>query len=645
MLFRSSDGSPVTGAVVTLFREGIFVTTCITDAAGVYRFDNLVEANYNVKVTYPNGTLLWVDYTSSRGTLISPLSTSITTSASFTITTSGSSTTVSISSAGSRYSYYCPPLVTTDDGYAARASVSFTTGSLTGLSGIASGTGSATTAVTSTISEPEPSSAKSTASTFANTTYGTSTGADNGMAFYYALQDIYAAVNNDAEPWYSILMARIGPAYPPWSDPPSVSQNGSAWRKKYDYYFNTRLVTDGVSAIRAACVAWYPAGTVTVYGNSPESLNILRSYDGFSQISLQTGSGVEGIGVFRVWNMVILDLSSYAHEIPSIPPGLLAWNEYPLPDFGCGWHNSYADFIAIRAAVNKRQTAYDRKKYKNYKTLDDLPASWFKTMMGLLGYVGLGNFAAAWLDHTRYIVNYNSYFAMESLAEQRYKDSVNLARALYGDGTKAYNDAVKLAASTLNAEKGFMANEFAIKPALEFLANWSGGGIPSAALAAVDYLRGVGTGTTKQDVINEIAPYITSIVNTGYQLAETPAAAVAAGVAIMEVNPVYGTTLILGGLAEWMSGSGQSPTKAVEDLITQTQGTQTQPSWLSGQTYDTLDPFSFLSPSTAGRRISFTGSGYTSTPIAEPLDMHDPMVWDPVTKTFSVKASYTPVPD
>ena len=98
----NSDGSPVTGAVVTLFREGIFVTTCITDAAGVYRFDNLVEANYNVKVTYPNGTLLWVDYTSSRGTLISPLSTSITTSASFTITTSGSSTTVSISSAGSR---------------------------------------------------------------------------------------------------------------------------------------------------------------------------------------------------------------------------------------------------------------------------------------------------------------------------------------------------------------------------------------------------------------------------------------------------------------------------------------------------------------------------------------------------------------
>jgi hypothetical protein len=649
----NADGSPASSVLVLLYRENIFVDSCVTDAAGVYRFDNLPEGNYKVRIRFKDGSdPLYIDYTSSRSVLISPLSTSITTSATLSITSSGGSTIIGLSSSGSRYSFYAPPLITTDDGYVGRGLVSFTTGSLTGISTIASGTGSATTAITSTLSEPSRSDSASPFNSFSNQTYGSATGAPNGLALYNATNSFYTNLIPTYVDLYDKIFARLGPVPAPWSDPPGVDQNRSAWVKKYDLLFGNQTagIADypyGISFI-IKCLAWYPAGYITIYGNSPDSINQLSRYDGFKQISYQYGEGVEGIAVYQIWNAVLIDLLSYCHRAGDWTTGtitgpLYAFDEFPVPNFGCGWHNSYADFAAIRAAANKRVTAYTKEKIGKLPIRNDLPAN-IKTALDFLGL------AEALQGKIRYENNYSTYSALQRVADQRATTAINSARALYGENSKQFKDAKAQAMSELNAAKGYLASEFFIKPMLNLLSNINP--IASAERGVIDYLRGVPTGTTKTDVLTLLSATVAAAINTYYQTAESPVLGILAAVALTASGfPRLGLSMALTTLMSTVGDRnardgipGDSPTKSIGDFIDQTRGTFTQPSWLDGTTYDTSNLFHRGSFETAGTRVSFSGGTYTETQIPAPEDEALPYVWDPATQKFTTNPYYAPSP-
>ena len=49
--------SPVAGVTVTLWQNGVYVTDCVTDANGAYRFDGLWPDNYAVSASIPEGLI------------------------------------------------------------------------------------------------------------------------------------------------------------------------------------------------------------------------------------------------------------------------------------------------------------------------------------------------------------------------------------------------------------------------------------------------------------------------------------------------------------------------------------------------------------------------------------------------------------
>jgi hypothetical protein len=626
-------GSPASSTLVTLYRDGLAIGVCVTDAAGVYKFSDLIESDYKVKISFKGGVdPLWVDYTSSRGFALTAFSSSVATGATFTV----SAGTVSLSSPGSSYSFYVPPTITTTDGFVGKGLVSFDTGALTGVTTLAAGTGSSTSA--SSYTWPVDPSSSIKPKSFTNSiTYGSSTGALNGSTLGTALTNTTNTFNDLSWVIQARIYARIGGAPPPWSYPAGVSIGVNAWLKMYDLLFNNGpgyIIYNG-SGYFKKCIAWYAENTITIYGNSPDSTNVLLSADGFQQISAQVGPAQEGIAVYRIWRCELIDRTTACREIPSNPPGSMVFNEYPLVDLGCGGqYNSYAEFAAVRAAAAARQTEYDKKSKGGLPLKSGLPGA----VDTFLNNLGLGD-SAGLKDFIRYLNNYSTYSALENVADARATAQIAAARAAYGENSKEFIAARASAFAELNAAKGYLANEFAAKHYLNLLTGaLDNGSIPgtSITLGVIDYLRGTPGGTTRADVISAISPVITTAFNTAYQVAESPALCAALGVGLLAtgVGTAYGAGLLLTAAWNGGSGGGNSPSKAVTDLITQTSGTFTQPSWLNGQSYDTFDVRGLTSSADPGLRVTFSGGTYATAPITAPADALRPYTWDTNTKTY-----------
>lgn len=630
----NADETPATSTLVVLYREGVLVGSCVTDAAGVYKFSDLIAGNYKVKINFRTGAdYLWVDYTSSQGLAINPLKLNYTTAATFTITTSSSSTTVGLSSTGSKYSFYCPPTVITNDGYAGKGLVSFATGALSGVTTLASGTGTSTTAAAVTLPQSTPSYLPLTSTSLSTSTIGGAPNltTDNGDALAAAMNAMLNTASSNANPWYTWVAIRVGYAYPPWSDPPSVTQFAGAWIKKFNLLHST-FISNGGNTLWSTCLAWYPMGSIMAYGNDPSAVYGALSADGISY-SLSIGGSNSYISI-TLWKCELIDRSGACHTIPSNPPGMLEWNEYPGPNQGCGYVGSYAGLVQIKAAAQAQQTAFDKARNGKNIVLNDLP-NWLKN-----GLITLG-FGAGTASFIRYLNNYCTYSALENLADARATIAIKAAQETYGVNSNEAKLAKAQAMNELNAAKGYFANEFIVKPALEKLASLD---LPSIGIPAgvIDYLRGVPSGTTRSDVINTLAPIVTTIINTGYQFAESPTFTIIAGIAILEANPVYGASMIIGGMIEFASGTGSSIEKSVGDLIQQTSGVYTQPSWLSN-TYDTLDLFKILQPTNInGKRITFAGGTYSTSTIPMPSDALSPYVYNTATQTFVTNPNYIP---
>ena len=621
----NQDGSAASSTVVYLYRDGSFCKATVTDASGMYKFSSLIAGDYKVKVFLKDGSdNLWVDYSTASSVISGPFSSSITVPASLTVTTSGSSTTVSISSSGSKYSYYAPPIVTTPDGYVGKGLVDFATGALTGLTTLASGTGSATTASLLTLGE--------NTAAFTNVSKGIVTGEDNGLDFYYAYYSVAQQGTDASAALVEKITARIGGAYPPWSYP-NANINASAWAKMYDLLFNngTKWIDLGNgSAGFYRCIAWYPSGSYTVYYNGdPSVLSGLLGVDGYSLDSYTWGSGVQGYAKFTTWTCVLVDRSAYAHPISSNPPGGMAWNEYPPPDMGCGVRASYDDYAQAVAAAKLRNTAYNRAQQGKLPIKNNLPA----IVQSALNALGISGELQGFI---RYLNNYSTYSALENVADARYNQQVADARALYGEPSQAFENAKASAQTELNAAKGYFANEFMVKPMLETLADFIAGGNSGTDQSFIDYLRGVPGGTTRDQVYTGLSALVTDAFNGYYQIVESPWASLLVGAAMVySGSPISGFGIMLGGASMGLSGSNDSPLKSLSDFIDQSTGVFQQPSWLNGQSYDTFDFFSKNGLEGAGKRVTFSGSGYTSSQIAAPDDAALPYVWNSATGKYT----------
>ena len=82
----------------------------------------------------------------------------------------------------------------------------------------------------------------------------------------------------------------------------------------------------------------------------------------------------------------------------------------------------------------------------------------------------------------------------------------------YGENSKEYRDAKAAAMSELNQAKGYLANEFFVKPFLNVLATYNP--IGSTERGIIDYLRGVPNGTTKADIIDFLGTGMSVAINT-----------------------------------------------------------------------------------------------------------------------------------
>lgn len=612
----NEDGSPAVDALVTLYRDDVEIALTITDAAGIYRFEDIIEGSYRVKIELKDGSdVLYVDYSEIGGTNIENVSFASITPASLNVEQINGKTIVTVNSGGTGYSKNVPPQIVTDDGYLGIAEVG-NNGTITSIETLNEGSGTSTTASIFTAPVTPP---------FLGTQDFGSPSSPGGPitsdpSWQQAYQETFNAIAADKlsaiREWESIAAVRgYGTdSFPSWD--PGISITGASWIRPFIQ------VTDGPGVLGpgelsvVSCVTTYPAGKIRVYANNLNFAGIENSQ------LVYAGSDY---WEFQKWNIEHTDYSSAvsssglatANEIGPGPvtAGRRIYKFVPegavIPPAICGIQDSYASYLENRQAFLETVNP-TRPKQGTLPIKNDLPAS-VKSILDFLGIDG------SFQSLIRYIRNYSTYSALQLVADARATQQIKDAEILYGKYSLEYANARKQAFLELNAAKGYLANEFVVKPALNLLAEKS-----AFNLSVIDSLRGLPSGATRTTIVNTISPYITTGINTFYQVGNSKELSLLVGAGSFAAGfPSVGTSLIL---RSFSNNGTQSASKAIDDLIAQTTGTYTQPSWLSNTSYDTVNLFNNLQ----GLRVTFNSNGtYTTTNIPAPQDALKPYMYNP----------------
>lgn len=612
----NEDASPAVDALVTLYRDDVEIALTITDAAGIYRFEDIIEGSYRVKIELQDGSdVLYVDYSEIGGTNIENVSFDSITPASLNVEQINGKTIVTVDSGGAGYSKNVPPQIVTDDGYLGIA-VLGNNGAIASIETLNEGSGTSTTAsiFTAPVNPPFLGTQE------VGSPPGAGVPSTLDPAWQQAYQETFNAIAADklsaTREWESIAAIRgYGTnAFPSWD--PGIAITGASWVRPFI------KVTDGPGVIGpgslsvVSCVTSYPIGKVRVYANSTNFAGIENSQ------LVYAGSDY---WEFQKWHVEHTDYSSAvsssglatANEIAPGPvtAGRRIYKFVPvgavIPPAICGIQSSYASYLENRQAFLETVNP-TRPKQGTLPIKNDLPAS----VKSILDYLGIdGSFQSL----IRYIRNYSTYSALQLVADSRATQQIKDAEILYGKYSIEYANARKQAFLELNAAKGYLANEFVVKPALNLLAENS-----AFDISVIDALRGLPSGATRTTIVDTISPYITTSINTFYQVGNSKELSLLVGAGSYAAGfASVGTSLIL---RSFSNNGTQSASKAIDDLIAQTNGTYTQPSWLSNTSYDTVNLFNNLQ----GLRVTFNSNGtYTTTSIPAPQDALKPYMYNP----------------
>ncbi len=625
----NEDGSPAVECLVLLYKDDVEVAATLTDHAGIYRFEDLIEGNYRVKVELTDGSdPLFVDYSAIGGANIENVSFTHVDPAVLDVTQVNGKTVVSVTSGGSGYSKSVRPQVVTDDGYLGLAIVN-NSGTITGLETLNEGEGTSTIANIYTAPVTPP---------FLGTQEFGSTSGPSGPstldpAWQQAYQETFNAIAADklsaVREWESIAAIRSygTSSFPSWD--PGIGITGASWIRPFI------KVTDGPGVIGSgslsvvSCVTSYPTGKVRVYANSTNFAGIENSQLVYSGTDYWE---------FQKWQIEHTDYSSAvsssglatANEIGPGPvtAGRRIYKFVPegavIPPAICGIQSSYASYLENRSQFLETVNP-NRPKQGKLPTRADLPLSIQNILdyLGFLEYLGLGGGVLQTL--ARYLNNYSTYSALQMVADARATQRIKDAENFYGKNTIEYLIEARQARIDLNRDKGYLANEFLIKPVMNKLAERANFIAPLQTLqfATIDLLRGLPNGATRKEAVEDLGPFVTTAINTGYQIGTSKDLAALLGVGALGLGNTYlGTSLML---RSTIFGGTQSSNKAVDDLIQQTSGIYTQPSWLSNTSYDTVDLFTL-----GGVRVTFNSNGtYTTESIPAPNDEYRPYMYNP----------------
>lgn len=619
------NGDPAADTLVILYRDDIPIATDVTDSAGIYSFENLIEGNYRVEVEIGDGSpTLLVDYSEIGGAVTENVSLDHITPAELEVVIENGETNVAIVSGGSGYSNKVKPQIVTDDGYVGEAVVN-DQGTITSILTVSLGEGTSSTASIYTAAIKPP---------FLGTTIVGSPSQpgdpDNSQAAYAAWT---SAINSYAESdaaavdaFESIIAVRGGygsSPYQNWYAPPTGNAD---FHNACIQVANGPCTVSGNQIFNLSCVSTYPTSKIRVYFNNPD-------FSGIKMTAL-SGTGPDYLE-FQKYEVKWIDYSSGATNLAtglqaSGPPtaGRRFYLNPPpptgtYPPLVCGTQLSYAAFLANQSEFLTNINP-NRIKQGSIPLKNDLPES-IKSILDFLGIADIG-----FLSLIRYIRNYSTYSALQLVADQRATQQIKDAEVLYGKNSIEYGIAKKQAFQELNSAKGYLANEFIVKPVLNLLAEKT-----AFNLSVIDALRGLPSSSTRSEIVNEISPYITTAINIGYQIYGSKELSVLVGIGSFAFGSAsLGSSLLLGSLAK---NGTQSVPKAVDDLIQQTNGIYTQPSWLNGTSYDTVNLFNNLE----GYRVTFSNGSYVTTNIPAPQDELRPYMWDPDQNKFVPNPGFT----
>lgn len=251
------DSIPIASATVVLYKNNKIVDQCATDAQGIYKFEDLQPGDYFVEIyTESTTSKLVVDF----GTVTQPVLgrvvySNIVPPTVAPVQTNGETTSVSITDPGEKYSSYLPPVITTPDGFVAKATVDPVTGTITGTTTLKNGTGSAQTATT------YPTYDANLSYPIQNKTVGTlpvnQITNDDINDFYLSFIDAYATDTS------SLTSLHYGSLYN-WYQPPPYLMTSKLVQKIHEVYASPIL--NGVAISRhIKDIGYYPSGTATVY--------------------------------------------------------------------------------------------------------------------------------------------------------------------------------------------------------------------------------------------------------------------------------------------------------------------------------------------------------------------------------------------
>lgn len=384
-------GNPVAGALVILCRQLLTINQVITDASGIYKFENLPEAEYRVEIIIPGTPVLntkdialETDYVASDIVLD-------TTPADISLVVGGNGKSVSatVVSGGTGYSTSIPFYVTADDGYIGLANIDPATGSITSVETILEGSGSFT--------EIEVNSYDGKLPNFIGSqTYGTATTqtVEQVNELYTIYNNLQSTVGEDYT-WATNL--RYGSQVAWYLNPPgghSIRGLGELIAKIH-YSTNVQGTSD-IPTTPSLCLAYIRTGDIRVYANSASDLLRVNQSNAYQLIASDDG-GAGGTSRpsymdLATWEAVLCE---QPHDQNYIWPGggtewfPILWNQEPTfsqwyaQHSPGGYFDTFHAFAKQQAVSNTIQRRAPIDPVVTEPTPEKL-SSFLDTMIGLL---------------------------------------------------------------------------------------------------------------------------------------------------------------------------------------------------------------------------------------------------------------------
>lgn len=298
----NDDGTPAEGAIVSLYRDGLYVKSFTTLADGVYEFRDLIKAFYEIQIVFADEQgIVWRSLgkvTQSAESqffkqldIIPPV---------LNLEVENNQTTVSIVTPGSGYDMNDPPVIAADDGFTAIGIVNLA-GQLTGLTSVFPGNGTAS--IVNTFNIPQISNYIGYYGDQSQT--GGESTDDYSSSFYDSINAMIADIDWNSGPlggrfsYFTSANINIGVGY----EGDALTALGGKPQTMFPNYQDKGLFA-------------YPAGTITYQANTT-NFTPPSAWKG----GAFSGSGAELSVTFDVYQYGVIDYSGFFKTKNNRPPG------------------------------------------------------------------------------------------------------------------------------------------------------------------------------------------------------------------------------------------------------------------------------------------------------------------------------------